>query len=81
MIGGISTNNLLIHLDGIKNQGLSLEHFITSTQWKNLANEDEVKTKWAVDGEYNPKMAGEDRDALYAGWQKAVGRSLDWENK
>ncbi len=45
------------------------------------ANEDEVKTKWAVDGEYNPKMAGEDRDALYAGWQKAVGRSLDWENK
>lgn len=45
------------------------------------ANEDEVKTKWAVDGEYNPKMAGEDRDVLYAGWQKAVGRSLDWENK
>ncbi|SFO13379.1 glycerol kinase GlpK [Proteiniclasticum ruminis] len=45
------------------------------------ANEDEVKTKWAVDGEYNPKMAGEDRDALYAGWQKAVGRALDWENK
>ena len=45
------------------------------------ANEEEVKTKWAVDGEYNPKMAGEDRDALYAGWQKAVGRSLDWENK
>ena len=45
------------------------------------ANEDEVKTKWAVDGEYNPKMAGEDRDALYAGWKKAVGRSLDWENK
>lgn len=45
------------------------------------ANEDEVKTKWAIDGEYNPKMAAEDRDALYAGWQKAVGRSLDWENK
>lgn len=45
------------------------------------ANEDEVKTKWAIDGEYNPKMATEDRDALYAGWQKAVGRSLDWENK
>lgn len=45
------------------------------------ANEDEVKTKWAVAGEYNPNMAGEDRDALYAGWQKAVGRALDWENK
>ncbi|WP_312650315.1 glycerol kinase GlpK [Proteiniclasticum sp.] len=45
------------------------------------ANEDEVKTKWAIDGEYNPNMKSEDRDALYAGWQKAVERSLDWENK
>lgn len=45
------------------------------------ADENEVKTKWAVDGEYNPNMATEDRDALYTGWQKAVGRSLDWENK
>lgn len=56
MIGGISTNNLLIHLDGIKNQGLSLEHFITSTQWKNLANEDEVfdfsDNLWDKDGLY-----------------------------
>ena len=45
------------------------------------ANEDEVKTKWAIDGEYNPDMKSEDRDALYAGWEKAVKRSLDWENK
>jgi len=45
------------------------------------ASEDEVKTKWAIDGEYNPNMKSEDRDALYAGWTKAVERSLDWENK
>lgn len=45
------------------------------------ANEDEVKTKWAIDGEYNPEMKSEDRDALYAGWEKAVKRSMDWENK
>ena len=45
------------------------------------ANEDEVKTKWAIDGEYNPDMKSEDRDALYAGWEKAVKRSMDWENK
>jgi glycerol kinase len=45
------------------------------------ANEDEVKTKWAIDGEYVPNMEAADRDALYAGWQKAVERSLDWENK
>ena len=45
------------------------------------ANEDEVKTKWAIDGEYNPDMKSEDRDALYTGWEKAVKRSMDWENK
>lgn len=45
------------------------------------ASEDEVKTKWAVDGKYDPNMATPDRDRLYAGWQKAVGRALDWEEK
>jgi len=45
------------------------------------ANEDEVKTKWAIDGKYDPNMKSEDRDSLYAGWQKAVKRSMDWELK
>jgi glycerol kinase len=45
------------------------------------ADEDEVKTKWAIDAEYNPDMKSEDRDSLYAGWEKAVKRSMDWENK
>ncbi|HSR03868.1 MAG TPA: glycerol kinase GlpK [Proteiniclasticum sp.] len=45
------------------------------------ADEDEVKTKWAIDGKYDPDMKSEDRDSLYAGWQKAVKRSMDWENK
>lgn len=46
--------------------------------WK---DEDEVKTKWAVDGKYDPSMDAADRDALYKGWTKAVERSLDWEEK
>ena len=45
------------------------------------ANEDEVLGKWAVDQEYVPNMADAERDKLYEGWQKAVGRSLNWENK
>ncbi len=45
------------------------------------ADEDEVKTKWAIDGEYNPDMKSENRDVLYTGWQKAVKRSMDWEIK
>ena len=45
------------------------------------ANEDEVLGKWAVDQKYVPNMADADRDKLYVGWQKAVGRALNWENK
>ncbi len=44
------------------------------------ASEDEVKTKWAVDGKYDPDMKSDERDMLYAGWEKAVKRSLNWEN-
>jgi glycerol kinase len=34
---------------------------------------------WALDREFTPAMAATRRDALYARWQKAVSRSLDWE--
>ena len=45
------------------------------------ADEDEVKTKWAIDGKYEPNMKAEERDRLYAGWKKAVERSLNWIDK
>ena len=90
--GGASVNNFLMQFQADIHDRSVLRPVIAETTALGAAylaglavgfwaNEDEVKTKWAVDGEYNPKMAGEDRDALYAGWQKAVGRSLDWENK
>ncbi|MDF3060659.1 MAG: hypothetical protein K0S06_768, partial [Microvirga sp.] len=33
---------------------------------------------WSVDKRWTPAMPGERRDGLYAGWRKAVERSLDW---
>jgi len=43
--------------------------------WKGF---DDVTTNWALDREFQPAMDAEKRDRLYAGWKKAVDRSLDW---
>jgi glycerol kinase len=45
--------------------------------WKGL---DDVTRNWALDREFSPAMDAALREKLYAGWKKAVTRSLDWEN-
>lgn len=39
---------------------------------------EEVSSHWRAHGRWTPAMAPEHRAVLYAGWNKAVGRSLDW---
>ena len=46
--------------------------------WNGL---DDVRRNWALDREFRPAMPAATRDRLYAGWKKAVGRSLDWEDR
>jgi glycerol kinase len=41
---------------------------------------DDVRRNWALDREFGPSMAATTRERLYAGWKKAVGRSLNWED-
>ena len=43
--------------------------------WKNY---DELRLNWGRDKEWEPCMPVERRNALFAGWKKAVTRSLDW---
>jgi glycerol kinase len=40
---------------------------------------DDVTANWALDREFRPAMPKATSEKLYAGWKKAVGRSLDWE--
>lgn len=40
---------------------------------------DDVRRNWALDREFAPQRPQSDSDRLYAGWKKAVGRSLAWE--
>ena len=42
------------------------------------SGQDEIAAQWQVDAEFVPAMSGERRDALYAGWQRAVARSRGW---
>jgi glycerol kinase len=39
----------------------------------------EVADHWAVDRTFEPQMSADQRDKLYAGWKRAVERSLRWE--
>ena len=41
-------------------------------------DKDDVAQNWALDCEFKPKISSENREALYARWQEAVRRSLDW---
>ena len=41
---------------------------------------DDVRRNWALDREFAPQRPQSDSDRLYAGWKKAVARSLAWED-
>ena len=43
--------------------------------WK---SKDEIAKQWKLDKVFEPNLGKDRRDSLYAGWQKAVTRSLDW---
>jgi glycerol kinase len=44
--------------------------------WSNQA---EVAAQWAIDRTFEPHMSQDQRAALVSGWQRAVERSLRWE--
>jgi glycerol kinase len=44
--------------------------------WKDEA---EIAQNWILDKQFQPAMPEDDRHRRYSRWQKAVGRSLDWE--
>ena len=43
------------------------------------SSQEEIRSLWKCDVQFNPKMSEAKRQAGKRGWAKAVGRSLDWE--
>jgi glycerol kinase len=44
--------------------------------WSGL---DDIARNWALDREFRPQMAEDERRRRYARWTRAVARTLDWE--
>ncbi len=44
--------------------------------WKSKG---EIAQKWSLDRKFRPEITNEKRDMLYAGWQKAIERSKNWQ--
>jgi glycerol kinase len=87
--GGAAANNLLMQLQADL-LGVSVQRpTVTETTalgaaylaglavgyWSGV---EEITSQWQTDAEFEPIMPAEQRDALYAGWQRAVARSQDW---
>jgi glycerol kinase len=43
--------------------------------WKDL---DDLRENWRMDRRWEPRWSADQRDDAYAGWQKAVQRTLNW---
>jgi glycerol kinase len=43
--------------------------------WDNL---EELRENWLVDTTWEAAMSEDDRERLYKGWLKAVGRTMHW---
>ena len=42
------------------------------------STQDEIALQWQLEREFAPAMPADQRESLYAGWRKAVGRARDW---
>jgi glycerol kinase len=87
--GGASANNLLMQFQAdmlnveverpkiIETTALGAAYLagLATGYWK----PEELEQKWQLDVAFKPNMEESERSRLYAGWQKAVKRSMDWE--
>ena len=42
------------------------------------SSQEEIAKLWKSDKIFEPQMSEDERESLYAGWKKAVGRSMNW---
>ncbi len=42
------------------------------------SSQEEIAAQWREDRTFSPRMSAQERDRLYAGWQKAVRRAAGW---
>jgi glycerol kinase len=43
--------------------------------WRDM---DDLRQNWKMDRQWEPRWSRDQRDTAFAGWEKAVQRTLDW---
>jgi glycerol kinase len=89
--GGASRDSLLMQFQADISQKTVLRPVVSETTALGAAylaglaagiwTRDEIKSLWRRDAAFTPRMEENARSALLKGWKKAVGRSLDWEER
>lgn len=89
--GGASANNLLMQFQSdVLDVRVERPQIIETTALgaaylAGLAvgfwSKDELLEKWHLDQAFDPDMSQEERTRIYAGWQKAVKRTMGWEKE
>ncbi len=87
--GGASANNLLMQFQsdllGVEVQRPEIIETtaLGAAYLAGLAvdfwSKDDIQDKWQLDRKFTPEMEKDRRENLYAGWIKAVHRSMEWE--
>ena len=89
--GGACANNLLMQFQAdVLGSSVERPEIIETTAlgaaylaglavgyWK----KEDLEEKWLLEAQFEPQMDSEQRDHLYAGWQKAVKRTMGWEKE
>lgn len=89
--GGACANNLLMQFQAdVLGSSVERPEIIETTAlgaaylaglavgyWK----KEDLEEKWLLEARFEPQMDSEQRDHLYAGWQKAVKRTMGWEKE
>jgi len=44
-------------------------------------SQDELAANWRVDKRFEPRLPADQREALYAGWKRAVERAKGWASE
>ena len=89
--GGASANNLLMQFQSdilgvtVERPGIIETTALGAAYLAGLAvgfwTMDSISEKWQLDRAFEPDMPKEEQENLYKGWQKAVKRTMGWENE
>jgi glycerol kinase len=52
--------------------------YLAGLATKFWSSQEEIAKQWQIEKTFEPQMSADERDALYAGWQRAVERSKAW---